>query len=106
LEKAYAKLNVNYASIAGGTDQEAYRALTGMPIIEHFLAGSISSDKVWEIASDADKKQFIMSGSCCFKDFGNLVKNHVYTVQGVLDLQKDGKSYKKLLKMRNPWGKE
>ena len=33
LEKAYAKYNVNYSQLAKGTDIEAMRALTGMPIM-------------------------------------------------------------------------
>ena len=32
LEKAYAKLNVNYTNLNGGTPGEALRSLTGMPV--------------------------------------------------------------------------
>ena len=46
-----------------------------------------------------------MSGSC-WKEFGNLVTQHAYTLVGVAELKKDGKTYKRLFKMRNPWGKE
>ena len=33
LEKGYAKLNVNYLNLRGGYLQEAFRALTGMPVL-------------------------------------------------------------------------
>jgi calpain-15 len=33
LEKAYAKMNLNYANLDGGMQYEAMRALTGQPIV-------------------------------------------------------------------------
>jgi hypothetical protein len=35
LEKAFAKVNVNYTNLNGGTPGEALRALTGMPVSSH-----------------------------------------------------------------------
>lgn len=35
LEKAFAKLNLNYANLDGGMQYEAMRALTGQPIVLH-----------------------------------------------------------------------
>jgi len=32
LEKAYAKFNVNYATLNGGNPSQALRELTGMPV--------------------------------------------------------------------------
>jgi hypothetical protein len=32
LEKAFAKINVNYANLNGGYVQEAFRIFTGMPV--------------------------------------------------------------------------
>ena len=36
LEKAMAKLNINYTAIEGGNPGEAFRYLTGMPTIVHY----------------------------------------------------------------------
>ena len=36
LEKAYAKLNMNYANLDAGWGRESLRALTGMPVDELF----------------------------------------------------------------------
>lgn len=33
LEKAYAKMNINYANLEGGMQYEAMRALTGQPVM-------------------------------------------------------------------------
>ena len=38
LEKAYAKINMNYANLDGGFGEESLRALTGMPIDQFFTA--------------------------------------------------------------------
>ena len=38
LEKAYAKLNVNYANLNGGLPLQALRDLTGMPVSRHATA--------------------------------------------------------------------
>ena len=46
-----------------------------------------------------------MAASCMFEKYG-LYPYHAYTLLGVLDLQKNGASYKKLLKIRNPFGDE
>lgn len=75
-----------------------------MPVDDIKVDG-LSSDQLWKIASEADNKKYIMSGSCR-KEFGNLVTKHLYTVVGVLELKKNGKTYKRLFKMRNPWGSE
>jgi hypothetical protein len=40
LEKAYAKLNMNYANLHGGWGRESLRALTGMPVEEIFTKDS------------------------------------------------------------------
>lgn len=39
LEKAFAKLNVNYTGLNSGTPGEALRALTGMPVSAHNSSG-------------------------------------------------------------------
>ena len=88
LEKAYAKLNVNYAQIAGGLGHEAFRALTGMPISHH---QGLSADEYWKLAKEGDANNFIMYASCCSQPYGDLVDIHAYTVYGVVELKQNGK---------------
>lgn len=46
LEKAYAKLSVNYANMAGGAGYVALEHFTGAPVIVHF-SKKITDDEVW-----------------------------------------------------------
>jgi hypothetical protein len=88
LEKAYAKLNLNYANLDGGLQYEAMRALTGQPII--FYETKSQTEKViWETIGDADGQKFIMTASC-LKDYQGLVGGHAYTIIGVQELFKNG----------------
>jgi len=96
---------MNYLGIKGGNDMEAMRALTGMPSEKIYVDASTSIEKIWSMVTEADKANKIMTGDC-MKEFGNLVTSHVYSLIGAVELKKDGKTVKRLIKMRNPWGRE
>ena len=51
LEKAYAKLNVNYANLNDGTPGEALKALTGMPTTGYTIERK-SLSYIWETITD------------------------------------------------------
>lgn len=53
LEKAFAKLNVNYMHLDGGFQQQALRALTGMPVTEHKIPKE-DVDTIWNNIYSAD----------------------------------------------------
>ena len=44
--------------------------------------------------------------AACLKDAYGLENNHAYTMLDAIVLTKAGQPYKKLVKMRNPWGTE
>ena len=48
LEKAYAKLNLNYLNLALGTSIPAFRELTGMPVFK-FHGAKQSAKTFWSI---------------------------------------------------------
>jgi len=48
LEKAMAKLNVNYANLNGGEPCEALKTLTGAPCVNYKMR-NLTDEKVWEI---------------------------------------------------------
>ena len=88
LEKAYAKLNVNYAQITGGIGEEAFRALTGMPITDY---AGLSAEEYWKVIKDGDANNYIMYAGCCSQEYGDLVTAHAYTLYGVVELKQNGK---------------
>lgn len=105
LEKAFAKLNVNYSSLNGGLTVESLRALTGMPVQEYSTADQ-HQDEMWEIIHSGQKKNYVMTASCVHSIHG-LISGHAYTLVDTVELEdkKNGEMLK-LIKMRNPWGKE
>jgi calpain-15 len=50
MEKAYAKLNVNYTQLDAGGVGEALRSLTGQPVTEHQTA-NMTDDQIWSIVT-------------------------------------------------------
>jgi hypothetical protein len=48
LEKAFAKVNMNYTGLNSGDPGEALRALTGMPVSAH-SSKIMTDDELWEI---------------------------------------------------------
>lgn len=104
LEKAFAKMHVNYANLDGGYPDTALRELTGMPTKSYNVLDQ-SNEEFFKIVSHADAKNWIMVGACMKEEYG-LVGFHAYTLLGVVDLKTDGESVQRLIKLRNPWGVE
>ena len=113
LEKAYAKLNVDYQNLVGGQMLEAFRDMAHMPGFSYYLRdyGDASSErqtddeKLWNLIMEGETNDYPMTVACDL-DFGGLVTQHAYTVLGAIELTKDGQPYEKLVKLRNPWAKE
>lgn len=96
LEKAYAKVNVNYETISSGTHSEAARFLSGAPARD-FYCNTMPIDEVWNNLQIALKENFIVTAANFIDNngllagFGFIVKSH-HEVDGV-----------RLLKLKNPW---
>ena len=84
LEKAYAKLNMNYANLDGGFGEESLRALTGMPIDQYFTA-DLTEDLLYKIIHGGQLQNFVMTASCTQSEFG-LAKLHAYTLLDSVNL--------------------
>ncbi len=103
IEKAYAKLDGNYQTVArGGSPATVWQALTGKSGAMTMNATE-GTARLFEKIQTAlkEKRPVAASTAPAFKDYEGtgLVKGHVYAVLGVEE--KDGQ---KLVKMRNPWG--
>lgn len=97
IEKAYAKMSVNYINMDGGYQQQALRTLTGMPT-KVYTSGEQDD---WSIIDAADSMKYTMTATC-IKDILGLYNFHAYTILSVHELDNGVK----LIRMRNPWGSE
>lgn len=106
LEKAYAKMNVNYDNLNGGTPTQSFRDLTGMPVQQYMIADQ-SDNEFYDTIDDANKRKWPVVAACVKKIYG-LNDFHAYTVIDVVTLNFRGraKTVQKLIKLRNPWGTE
>lgn len=126
LEKAWAKVHGGYMNTDGGIIREALRDLTGAPCKSYF--SRLDTPEVhWKRIQEAEEKQWIMCASS--DDIGGtgndardkktgLSGNHAYSLLAAYELdfssgrcritkssEKSNPKNKKLVKLRNPWGK-
>lgn len=105
LEKAYAKMSLNYANLEGGMQYEALRTLTGQPIVL-YQSSSLSEQEKWLKITDASQKGYIITASC-LKDFAGLQGGKAYLVMGTQELQdpkNEKKVVEKLIRLRPSYG--
>ena len=108
LEKAWAKLNGNYAKAIGGEPHEVFDAITNA-YSEKIKVESKNADLIWNKFIDAENKGFIMTAGTSGDTYNldledkGLVPGHAYTCLGVKEVNtSNGKV--KLVHLRNPWG--
>lgn len=81
IEKAFAKVHVNYEMISSGTQAEAARFLTGSPAREFILNSQLDQ----EIAANIDsslRRGYIVTAAC-FNDWQGLVAGNGYIVKSI-----------------------
>ena len=109
LEKAWAKINGNYAKIGcGGSPTEIFDVLTEA-YTEQVQINPYYKDYIWETMINAEKKGYIMTAGTS-SDIANLnldevglSPGHAYTVLGVMEID-TGKELEKVVRLRNPYG--
>ena len=109
LEKAWAKVNGNYAKIGcGGSPTEIFDVLTEA-YTEQVQINPYYKDYIWETMINAEKKGYIMTAGTS-SDIANLnldevglSPGHAYTVLGVMEID-TGKGVEKVVRLRNPYG--
>ena len=109
LEKAWAKINGNYAKIGcGGSPTEVFDVLTEA-YTEQVQVHPYYKDYIWETMINAEKKGYIMTAGSSADitnlnlDEVGLCAGHAYTVLGVLEID-TGKGIEKVVHLRNPYG--
>ena len=108
LEKAWAKINGNYAKIIGGEPHEVFDVITDA-YSEKLNVASAVANELWEKMIEGEKNGFIMTAGTSgdtynldIEDVG-LVPGHAYTVLGVREVNVSGVK-DKVVHIRNPWG--
>lgn len=109
LEKAWAKINGNYAKIGcGGSPTEVFDILTEA-LTEQVPLNPYYRDYIWETIYDAEKKGYIMTAGTSVDIFNlniegvGLSAGHAYTFLGVMEID-TGKGIEKVVRLRNPYG--
>lgn len=62
LEKAFAKVNINYERLGLGWMSESMRILTGAPS-QKFTSSQLSVDQLWRYVEDADNSDFLLTAA-------------------------------------------
>ena len=109
LEKAWAKINGNYAKIGcGGSPTEVFDVLTEA-YTEQVQIHPYYKDYIWETMINSEKNGYIMTAGTSADivnlnlDEVGLSPGHAYTVLGVLEID-TGKEIEKVVHLRNPYG--
>ena len=109
LEKAWAKINGNYAKIGcGGYPTEVFDILTEA-YSEQIPINPYYKDYIWETMYDSEKRGYIMTAGSSIDIFNlnldevGLLPGHSYSVLGVLEID-TGKELEKVVRLRNTYG--
>ena len=111
MEKAFAKLHGNYARIVAGDPIDGINTIQGGPNERYTHAdASVTQEDIWNLIVENDPLKAMLTGvtSCAsgsddtVNDLG-LVNCHVYPILGYDTLNRNGQ---RLVKLRNPWGRE
>lgn len=84
VEKAYAKVHVNYEMISSGTQAEAARFLLGAPA-EEFVTNSQQDQEIMFNIRNAIQNQYIITAAC-FNDWNGLVAGNGYIVKNIYNV--------------------
>ena len=108
LEKAAAKLFGNYEMLSGGLMGPAVQTLTGAPFFDT-KHSEVGVDELWDYLTEklntnwmVTVASFIGTGSDQDTNEIGVPYRHAFTILGTVKLSDDTK----LVKVRNPWGKE
>ncbi|EIM91186.1 cysteine proteinase [Stereum hirsutum FP-91666 SS1] len=106
IEKAYAKLHGDYASLEGGYTNEAVEDLTGAVSTLMYTQDILDPDEFWksELLNVREDRAFACYNPNTMNMTGTtltngLVVNHTYSVIKAIEF-----NGKRFLKVRNPWG--
>lgn len=101
LEKAAGKYFGNYYDLEGGMMREAFWIFTGMPTTVFRHNKDTPTEDIWSNLKDWENRNYIVASAITDGSQYGLISGHAYTLLGPFEY-----NGQKLIKMRNPWGKE
>lgn len=101
VEKAYAKVNINYEMITSGQQSEAARFLTGAPS-QDFETNTATTEELWDSLALNLRKQHIITAAC-FNEFQGLQAGQGVIVKAFTKYTYPDGTALRLLKVKNPW---
>lgn len=101
IEKAYAKVNINYEMITSGQQSEAARFLTGAPS-QDFETNTATTEELWDALALNLRKQHIVTAAC-FNEFEGIQAGQGVIVKGSSKYTYPDGTVIRLLKVKNPW---
>jgi calpain-15 len=109
-EKAWAKVHGSYCRTEGGQTAHASQHMIGLPAFTYSHTDlKVNVDKFWKSLMKFDKMNFVMLSSSTAgtndEYVDGIVQGHAYALLSVHQFEAHG-STQKLIKMRNPWGKQ
>ena len=101
IEKAYAKVNINYEMISSGQQSEAARFLTGAPA-QDLETNTCTTEELWDSLALNLRKQHIITAAC-FNEFQGLQPGQGVIVKSFHKYTYPDGTVLRLLKVKNPW---
>ena len=103
IEKAFAKVNINYEMINSGQSSEAARFLTGSPSLD-YETNTATTDELWDSLSLNLRKQHVITAEC-FNEFQGLQAGQGVIAKSFVKYTYPDGTVIRLLKVKNPWKK-
>lgn len=92
IEKAYAKLNMQWSNLTGGWTTEALRSLTNMPITAYKMSDltpGLEGEEIYRIVDNGNTRNHVMTANVHYnrdndeaRDLAGIVSGHAYTLLG------------------------